>query len=193
MGSEARLAAAAWLVSCVGATGPVASRIIGVSGADESQSSRRVQAEKALFGELERSERACKAELDAVKARRPTAQRPVPLLGSLSTLPLPLTPSARTPPCFALSQTSAAHICAGTWARPCHICAGTGLTAPTSAPGLGSPLPHLRRDWARVAPTPAADLCAPSHICTKIACAREPAQPTYIYTAADIYIHCCRE
>jgi hypothetical protein len=32
--------------------------------------------------------------------------------------------------------------------------AGTGLTAPTSAPGLGSPLPHLRRDWAR-----------PSHIC----------------------------
>jgi len=27
-------------------------------------------------------------------------------------------------------------------------CAGIGLTAPTSAPGLGSPLPHLRRDWA---------------------------------------------
>jgi hypothetical protein len=31
----------------------------------------------------------------------------------------------------------------------------TGLTPATSAPGLGSPLPHLHRDWAR-----------PSHICT---------------------------
>jgi hypothetical protein len=29
-----------------------------------------------------------------------------------------------------------------------HIRTGTGLTAATSAPGLGSPLPHLRRDWA---------------------------------------------
>jgi hypothetical protein len=29
-----------------------------------------------------------------------------------------------------------------------HICAGTGLTPPTSAPGLGSPLPHLRQDCA---------------------------------------------
>ena len=28
-----------------------------------------------------------------------------------------------------------------------HICAGTGLNQATSAPGLGSPLPHLRRDW----------------------------------------------
>ena len=27
--------------------------------------------------------------------------------------------------------------------------AGTGLAPPTSAPGLGSPLPHRRRDWAR--------------------------------------------
>jgi hypothetical protein len=34
--------------------------------------------------------------------------------------------------------------------RPhCHICAGTGLAAATSAPGPGSPLPHLRRDRAR--------------------------------------------
>ena len=31
-------------------------------------------------------------------------------------------------------------------AHPCHICAETGLTPATSAPGLGSPLPHLRRD-----------------------------------------------
>ena len=47
------------------------------------------------------------------------------------------------------------HICAGTRLAPAHICTGTRLTAPTSAPGLGSPLPHLRRDWAR-----------PCHICT---------------------------
>jgi hypothetical protein len=32
--------------------------------------------------------------------------------------------------------------------KTCHICAGTGPTAATSAPGLGSPLPHLHRDWA---------------------------------------------
>jgi hypothetical protein len=37
----------------------------------------------------------------------------------------------------------------------CHICTGTGLTPATSAPGLGSPLPHLHRDWAH-----------PGHICT---------------------------
>ena len=39
--------------------------------------------------------------------------------------------------------------------HPSHICTGTGLTPPTAAPGLGSPLPHLRRDWAH-----------PFHICT---------------------------
>jgi hypothetical protein len=48
---------------------------------------------------------------------------------------------------------------AGTkWAHPTHICAGTGLTPPTSVPGLGSPRPHLRRDWAHPstsAPDPA--------------------------------------
>jgi hypothetical protein len=32
------------------------------------------------------------------------------------------------------------------WAHPAHICAGTGLAPPTSAPGLGSPRPHLHRD-----------------------------------------------
>ena len=32
--------------------------------------------------------------------------------------------------------------------RRCHICAGTGLTPATSAPGLGSPLPRLHRNWA---------------------------------------------
>ena len=36
-----------------------------------------------------------------------------------------------------------------------HICTGTGLTPAISAPGLGSPPPHLHRDWAH-----------PRHICT---------------------------
>ncbi len=35
------------------------------------------------------------------------------------------------------------HGCAERWAR---ICNGDGLAPTTSAPGLGSPLPHLRRD-----------------------------------------------
>ena len=45
---------------------------------------------------------------------------------------------------------------AGTAPSRCHICTGTGLAPATSAPGLGSPLPHLRRDWAH--------RC---HICTR--------------------------
>ena len=32
-------------------------------------------------------------------------------------------------------------------AGPCHICTRTGLISATSAPGLGSALPHLHRDW----------------------------------------------
>ncbi len=36
-----------------------------------------------------------------------------------------------------------------------HICTATGLAPATSAPRVGSPLPHLHRDWGR-----------PSHICT---------------------------
>jgi hypothetical protein len=35
-----------------------------------------------------------------------------------------------------------------------HVCTGTALTPATSAPGLRSPLPHLRRDCAH-----------PCHIC----------------------------
>ena len=38
---------------------------------------------------------------------------------------------------------------------PAHICAGTGLTPATSAPGLGSPRPHLRQVCAGTWPTPA--------------------------------------
>ncbi len=59
------------------------------------------------------------------------------------------------------------HICIGTGAHRCHICTATRLplphlhgpeyTAAASAPGLGSPLPHLHRDWAR-----------PRRICTGI-------------------------
>jgi hypothetical protein len=50
--------------------------------------------------------------------------------------------------------------------HPGHICTGTGLIPATSAPGLGSPLPHLRRDWAHPLP----HLCTgtgltPAHLC----------------------------
>ena len=79
------------------------------------------------------------------------------------------------------------------WAHPCHICNKTGLTPPTSAPGLGSPLPHLHRDLAHrchictgtglAPPTSAAglgsplphlrrDWARPSHICTGTGLAR---------------------
>ena len=34
------------------------------------------------------------------------------------------------------------------WAHPCDICTGIGLATLTSAPGLGSPMRHLHRDWA---------------------------------------------
>jgi hypothetical protein len=50
--------------------------------------------------------------------------------------------------------------------RPCHICTGTGLTPATSAPGLGSPLPHLHRDRAN-----------PCHICTETALAPATSAP----------------
>ena len=49
--------------------------------------------------------------------------------------------------CFC-SLSAACHICAGTGPTPCHICAGTRLAPATSAPGPGSPLPHLHRDRA---------------------------------------------
>jgi hypothetical protein len=43
---------------------------------------------------------------------------------------------------------------------------GLGATPTTSAPRLGSPLPHLHRDWAH--PCHIRDWAHPSHICTGI-------------------------
>jgi hypothetical protein len=40
------------------------------------------------------------------------------------------------------------HTCPGTGFAPCHICTGTWLACASSAPGLGSPVSHRRRDWA---------------------------------------------
>ena len=40
------------------------------------------------------------------------------------------------------------HICAGAGPTPSHICAGTWLAPATSAPGLGSPPPHLPQHCA---------------------------------------------
>jgi hypothetical protein len=50
--------------------------------------------------------------------------------------------------------------------HPCHICTGTGtrLTPATSAPGLGSPVPHRRRDWAHPCHIGAGTRLAPCHI-----------------------------
>ncbi len=59
--------------------------------------------------------------------------------------PCPPVLSGHTPP----NKANVRNLC------PCRICTGTGLDRPTSVPGLGSPLPHLHRDWAR-----------PCHICT---------------------------
>ena len=47
--------------------------------------------------------------------------------------------------CCIPAQRAMPHLCRDR-AHPCRICARTGLTPPTSAPGLGSPRPHLRRD-----------------------------------------------
>ena len=47
-----------------------------------------------------------------------------------------------------------------------HICTGTGLTASTSAPGPGSPLPYLHRDLPHPLPLLHRDWAHPCHICT---------------------------
>jgi trehalose-6-phosphatase len=48
------------------------------------------------------------------------------------------------------------HIYTGTGLTPAHICTRTGLTAATSAPGLGSPRPHLAGSRQRTASSDAA-------------------------------------
>jgi hypothetical protein len=45
---------------------------------------------------------------------------------------------------------------------------GSGLAPPTSAPGLGSPLPHLHRDWAHPCHICAGTGLTPAHICAGI-------------------------
>ena len=42
---------------------------------------------------------------------------------------------------------------------PSHICTGTGLTPAASAPGVGSPRPHLRREWGPLS-SPKPQICA---------------------------------
>jgi hypothetical protein len=59
-----------------------------------------------------------------------------------------------------------------------HIGAGTGLTPPTSAPGLGSPRPHLRRDWAH-----------PAHICARTGLT----PPTSAPSRGDSFIEQCAD
>ena len=56
-----------------------------------------------------------------------------------------------------------------------HICTGTGRTPATSAPGLSSPLPHLHWDWAH-----------PCHICagTGLAPASVPLPPAPVLRAS---------
>ncbi len=50
------------------------------------------------------------------------------------------------------------------WAHPCHICPKTGAHPPTSPPGLGSRLPHLR--LGPPLPHLHLRLGSPRHICT---------------------------
>ena len=89
-------------------------------------------------------------------------------------------PAARPPASHARCHRDWAplgHICSGTGLAPwphrhwdsaqrCHICSGTGLAPATSAPGLGSPLSHLRRDCAPLGRTCEGSGLAPGHICT---------------------------
>ena len=52
---------------------------------------------------------------------------------------------------------------------PCRICTETRLAPATSAPGLGSPRPHLRRDWAH-----------PAHIRTGTQVPHVPRAPAWL-------------
>jgi hypothetical protein len=58
----------------------------------------------------------------------------------------------------------------------CHICAGTGLAPRTSAPGLGSPHPHLRRDRGSPLPHLRRDRAhPPAARCSRPPCGAAPA------------------
>jgi hypothetical protein len=74
---------------------------------------------------------------------------------------------ASTPRPFCCAYVGRGMLSAYGWARPCHICAGTGLTAATSALGLGSPLPHLHWDWAHICHICTGTGLTAAHICTE--------------------------
>ena len=61
---------------------------------------------------------------------------------------------------YSPSTPSSSVVSPGTPARPSRA------TPPTSAPGLGSPRPHLRRDWACPGPYLHCKQAQPGHICT---------------------------
>jgi hypothetical protein len=49
----------------------------------------------------------------------------------------------------------------------CWSCTGSGLNPTTSTPGVGSPLPHLHRDWAHPCHICTGTERSPAHICTE--------------------------
>jgi hypothetical protein len=58
---------------------------------------------------------------------------------------------------------------------PSHL-TETGLTPATSAPGLGSPLPHLQRDWGSTLPRLSRGWAYPCHICIRTALIPAPSK-----------------
>ncbi len=54
------------------------------------------------------------------------------------------------------------------WDHPCHVHTGTRLARPALAPGLGSPVPHLRHGWA-----------PPAHTCAEALSTCPPAAAGY--------------
>ena len=91
--------------------------------------------------------------------------------------------------CSALPRSAhGASACTGTGLTPGHICTGTGLTAATSAPGLGSPLPHLLRDSAHHR-----HICAGTGTVSALPWHRQQPNTRYTYTehafTVRIYTH----
>ncbi len=87
---------------------------------------------------MERAELTCRSMTSATTPATPTA------LSRHSSTP---SPAFANRPGRPLPRSATLHTC-----QPAAVFTGTGLTPPTSAPAsapeLGSPLPHLHRDWA---------------------------------------------